>query len=128
MSAKLTRSLSQLGRALVALEEACRRDPAGDRLLIDGTIQRFEFTFELFWKTLKLLLKDQGEEVTFPKEALRAAYRAGWIDDEATWLAMLSDRNLSSHTYNEALADEMYARIGGYAAVMRAAFETLRAL
>lgn len=128
MSDKLTRSLGQLNDALAALNEARRRDPAGDRLLIDGTIQRFEFTFELFWKTLKLLLADRGETVTFPKEALRAAYRAGWIDDEATWLAMLSDRNLSSHTYNEALADEIYDRINDYAAIISKAFETVRAL
>jgi len=47
MSAELARNLGQLGRALERLREALS-EPATNPLAIDGTIQRFEFTIELF--------------------------------------------------------------------------------
>lgn len=44
--------------ALKTLEEAL--DVAQSDLEVDGALQRFEFTFELFWKTLKLHLELEG--------------------------------------------------------------------
>ena len=80
-------------------------------LLVDATIQRFEFTIELFWKTFRHLLALEDKETFSPKESLQAAYQLGWIHDEAAWLGMLTDRNLTSHTYHEALAAMIFANI-----------------
>lgn len=75
----------------------------------DGVIQRFEFTFELSWKALKEYMKDQGStaDLQFPKQVLKEAYAAKLISNEAVWLEMLSDRNTTSHIYD----DKMAARI-----------------
>jgi nucleotidyltransferase substrate binding protein (TIGR01987 family) len=116
--------LDDLGRSLDRLAEALAVS-AEEPLAIDGTIQRFEFTFELFWKALRRLLVRQGIEANSPKAVLQQAYRLGWLDDEPKWLRVLEDRNLTSHTYKEQLALEIYGRIPMHHAAMRAAFEQL---
>jgi len=114
--------LIALKRASMRLEEVLERQPDEARFIIDATIQRFEFTFELFWKVTKALLATQGYAVTFPKETLRAAYGAGWLgDDDQIWLDMLEDRNLSSHVYKEEMADQIYKRIQKYLPVLQQA-------
>jgi nucleotidyltransferase substrate binding protein (TIGR01987 family) len=68
---------------------------------MDATIQRFEFTFELLWKTLRRFLQQEGVDTASPKNTLRHAYRRGILDQEQLWLDMLRDRNRSSHVYDE---------------------------
>lgn len=78
----------------------------------DGAIQRFEFCAELSWKTIRLYLIDQGFlDVKGPKSVLREAYSYDIIDDEDVWIAILDDRNLTSHVYDEKTADEIFQRI-----------------
>ncbi len=50
-------------------------------------------------------------EAAYPKEAFRQAFRAGWLDAEAPWLAMIEDRNLIAHTYNERTAEQVRAHV-----------------
>ena len=83
-----------LGRSLDRLGEALRVG-AEEPLAIDGTIQRFESTFELFWKSVRRLLASQGIEANSPRTVLQQAYRLGWLDDEQSWLKLLDDRNLT---------------------------------
>ncbi len=116
--------LANLERAVIRLEEALEV-PRDAPLAVDGTIQRFEFAIELTWKSLKRILADEGIETSTPREAITEAFRARWIDDEALWLSMLRDRNTTSHIYDEETALQIYARIGDYAPVMRAAWQTL---
>lgn len=75
-------------------------------IIRDGLIQRFEFTFELAWKSAKEYLIDQGvaDDLHFPKQVLRAAYENQMIDDEALWLKMLESRNRTSHIYDDRIA------------------------
>lgn len=83
-------------------------------LIRDATIQRFEFTFEVVWKTLKLYLERQGHECGGPRPTLKKAFAENLIStpDEADhWLQMLEDRNLTSHAYDEALAKRIYEHI-----------------
>lgn len=113
----------KLAKALGRLEEVLDDPVDAHKAIIDATIQRFEFTFELFWKWLKLLLENAGVEANFPKQVFKEAYKAKWIDDEALWLKMLNDRNLTSHTYDEELARVIYESIKTYAPLMRRVFE-----
>lgn len=76
-----------------------------------ATIKAFEFCFELGWKLLKARLADDGIEVATPRAALRAAGDAGYIDSVEDWLTYLEARNLASHTYNQALAERVYATV-----------------
>lgn len=68
----------------------------------EGIIQRFEFTLELAWKTLKDKMEFDGillDKIS-PKMVLKEAYQAKYINDIDTWLKMINDRNLVSHTYD----------------------------
>lgn len=110
---KLADSLGNLGRALERLNEGLEV-PEPPPLVVDGTIQRFEFVVELFWKTLKRALAAEGIETSTPREALQRAYQAGWLQDEASWLSALRDRNETSHVYDEAVARAIYLRVRTY--------------
>ena len=126
MSEKTQQRLVNLARALDRLDEALAVPPDAP-LAVDGTVQRFEFTFELAWKTAKAALQDEGVATRTPREALREAMRAGWLDDEEAWLSMFDDRNLSSHVYSEEVAAEIYARVRTNAPALRALYDRLRA-
>ena len=82
----------------------------------DAAIQRFEFTFELAWKAIAKAAQREGVSALSPREALRAALRLGWIADDTAWMDMLQDRNRTSHTYSEATAEEIYARLAEHQA------------
>lgn len=108
----LNRKLTNYTMALARLEEgALQLEQAGD-LGRDGLIQRFEFTFELAWKTLKACFENEGLiGLTSPKPVLKEAYAAGLLKSEAVWLDMLTDRNSTAHIYSEQLAGQICQRI-----------------
>ncbi|MFZ4077404.1 MAG: HI0074 family nucleotidyltransferase substrate-binding subunit [Legionellaceae bacterium] len=93
-------------RALQKLDEALR-EPASEYIR-DAAIQRFEFTYELAWKTLKAYLSSQDIVVLSPKETLQVAYQQGLLQDANAWSELHMKRNLTSHTYDEVLAEEIY--------------------
>jgi nucleotidyltransferase substrate binding protein (TIGR01987 family) len=110
---KARQSLENLGKALQRLGEALK-EPTDNSLLIDGTIQRFEFVIELYWKTFKRLLEMEGIQTNTPRESLKKAYEVQWINDDVAWLQMLRDRNETSHVYNEETAKKIYKNIQTY--------------
>jgi len=67
----------------------------------EGLIQRFEYTFELAWKTLKDYLESQEVMVSFPREVIKSAFHYGLIQDGEVWMDMLEKRDLMAHTYDE---------------------------
>lgn len=78
----------------------------------DGTIQRFEYTAELSWKTIREYLIEQGViNINTPKSVMKEAFYANIIDDDAGWISILNDRNSTSHIYDENEADEIFNRI-----------------
>jgi nucleotidyltransferase substrate binding protein (TIGR01987 family) len=76
-----------------------------------GIIQFFEMTFELSWKVLKDYLEAQGYVVKSPRDSIKQAYQIDLIDDGHIWLDALSKRNLTTHTYDEALAEKFVVEI-----------------
>lgn len=88
-------------RAFSLLREALELDPAAlSQLEKEGIIQRFEYTFELAWKVLKDKMEADGltlDQIS-PKAVVRQAWAAKYIQDPETWLKMIGDRNLMSHT------------------------------
>ena len=124
LSAELHRSVEQLRHAVDRLREALAQ-PEDNPLVVDGTIQRFEFTIELFWKAMKRLLTYEGIETNTPREAMQQAYQAGWLDDETAWLEMLRARNQTSHAYNEALARRIRDQIRRHFPEMERALSSL---
>ena len=75
-----------------------------------GLIQAFEFTHELSWLLLKDFLVDQGVAgISGSRDAVREAVVRQLLPqgDETVWMAMIRSRNLTSHTYNPAVAREI---------------------
>ncbi len=80
----------------------------------DASILRFKFTFEAVWKAAKQMIYDiEGADVGSPKGVIRSCREVGVFDQTETVYAlkMVDDRNLTVHTYNEALAEEIYERL-----------------
>jgi len=82
-----------------------------DKLLRSGCLQSFEFTVELAWKTLKDILEEKGILVLNPSDTIRSAFEQGYIEDADLWLELLKARNLTSHAYDEKIAEEILAKI-----------------
>ncbi len=85
----------------------------------DASIQRFEFTIELAWKTVQKFLREQKIICRSPKECLKEAFKFGLIEDDEVWLKMIEDRNLTVHTYDEMAAREVYYRLPNYLEPLR---------
>jgi nucleotidyltransferase substrate binding protein (TIGR01987 family) len=100
---KLKDSLANLEKVVANLERALTV-PRDRELVFEGTIQRFEITIELMWKTLKRALEFEGLHPKTPRESLKEAFQLGWLHDEGIWIDMLEQRNTTSHQY---LAEEL---------------------
>lgn len=89
----------------------------------DSVIQRFKRAFDLFWKYLKLYLEKNGKlpKLVSPASIFRACHSMRLFDEtEATFaLEMLDDRNLTSHTYHEKIAETINAKTEGYLHLMQ---------
>ena len=117
---RLKERLRVAGQALETLEQVLREPDT--KIVRDAAIQRFEYTFEALWKAGQMYLRVvEGLDAGSPKGVIRASHQAGLLSDDATRVAlrMADDRNLTVHTYNEALADAIYGRIREYPAAMR---------
>lgn len=73
-----------------------------------GLIQFFEISFELSWNVMKDYLEDQGFfELRSPRDTIKKAFEIGLITNGHTWLQALQNRNLTAHTYDEKMAEEV---------------------
>jgi nucleotidyltransferase substrate binding protein (TIGR01987 family) len=97
--AKFEKALMQLKKALDAPKTEYTRD---------AVTHRFELTYALAWEALKIYLKTQDIQVLSPKETLKVAYQQNLIADASAWSELHAKRNLTSHTYDEALAETIY--------------------
>jgi len=93
-------------KATERLAEACAQPYS--EFLRDSVIQRFEFCWELAWKVLRLKLLEEGIEALTPREVFREALAARLLHDGNAWSQAQRMRNLTSHTYDESLAEEVY--------------------
>lgn len=98
---------SVLRKAVASLQDALAQPKT--QYTRDATIQRFEYTFELSWKTLRRYLAEEtGIDGFNIKELFRVAGRQGLIGSVDNWFGYLKARSLTSHTYNERTAEETY--------------------
>ncbi len=116
---KLKEKLHSCQRALSTLEEVVAMPFSV--IVRDAAIQRFEYSFESLWKLLKIYLSQyEGLTCNSPKRCFREAFQVGLLSVEETelCLAMTDNRNLTSHTYIEAVAEAIYQKLPSYLAVM----------
>jgi nucleotidyltransferase substrate binding protein (TIGR01987 family) len=77
-----------------------------------GLIQCFEYTYELAWNSIKDVFEAQGEVgIIGSRDAFRLAFQRGLIENGEIWMEMIKSRVLTSHTYNEDVADDISRRI-----------------
>lgn len=88
-------------KAFIQLESVVLTNRPLSDLEKEGMIQRFEYTFELAWKTLKDYLDSQEVTASFPREVIKQSFHHELIDNGEVWMDMLEQRNLLAHTYNE---------------------------
>lgn len=113
---RLLERLEVAQKALISLQELVYISEPTD-IERDAAIQRFETTFEATWKTAqRYLLVVEGLTVGSPKSSIRAARDVALLDDEQAVVAleMADDRNLTVHTYNNDLANTIFAKLLNY--------------
>jgi len=106
---------TSLEKALASLSRAIQRSQAvrQDEELRDAVIQRFEYTYELCWKMLKRQLELEApnpaliDTLSF-RDVLREAAQVGMLRDVERWMDYREMRNITSHTYNDLKARNVY--------------------
>jgi nucleotidyltransferase substrate binding protein (TIGR01987 family) len=108
---RLFEKLNDYKRATSRLKEATEIQLESD-IVYDGVIQRFEFTFELSWKLMKMFLEYTGiTEIKSPRSTIKEAFTYGLIEDGEQWIDMMVDRNKTSHLYDEEEAKLIYEKV-----------------
>ena len=91
---------SNFNKAFSRLKEVVKIYPNLSDLEKEGMIQRFEYTFELAWKTIKDYLESKGVVEKFPRDVIKSAFETNVIYDGDIWIEMLDNRNILAHTYD----------------------------
>ncbi|MDD4074983.1 MAG: HI0074 family nucleotidyltransferase substrate-binding subunit [Eubacteriales bacterium] len=126
---KFAEKYEKLEKAVVRLEEALAEYAKTQSAVVrDGAIQRFEFCTELAWKTMREHLLNEGyTELNSPKAVMKQAYAAGVLRDDNAWLSLLNDRNVTSHIYDDAMAQAIFTRMrDSYIDLFRALVDALK--
>ena len=111
---KLRQSVEYINYNLISKNQEKIEDVENvlDEMIKEGLIQRFEYTHELAWNVMKDYAEYQGNaNVGGSRDATREAFQLNLITNGQVWMDMISSRNKTSHTYNEATANEIYAKI-----------------
>ena len=117
MTTYLSSKIASLEQALKTLEAALIENPS--ELERDGAIQRFEYCFDLSWKTLKQYLENIGlMDLNSPRSVFAAAHAEGLLSDEVIWSTIIQKRNASVHTYNQLLAESLFGELPLYYSAM----------
>ncbi len=104
--------IAQLREATERLREVLAERPDSHGIVRDSAIKRFEMCMELAWKTLQQFLAlENNVQCASPRKCFQAAFKAEVISDDPFLIEMLDMRNLAAHTYKEALAQQLYAKL-----------------
>ncbi len=99
--------LSHYSKALGQLRKFIVKGDLNE-LELQGLIQSFEYTFELAWNVIKDFFEAQGETQVFgSRDAFRMAFNRGMLEEGEVWMDMIKSRTLTTHTYNEDLANSI---------------------
>ncbi len=111
--ANYCKALNKLAQAVEILSAQNNVAEGVDDLLKEGLIQRFEYTHELAWKVMKDYAEYQGyTNIGGSRDAFRKAFEMGIIEDKR-WMESIEDRSLTSHNYDNEVAEDIYKAIIG---------------
>ncbi len=121
----LEQKIVQYKKAIANLEEVLKKD--FDEIIRDSAIQRFEICYEIAWKAIKQTLLFKGVETgNSPRDIFKNAFKLSLLKDENIWLDILTQRNLSTHTYNEAMANSIYQKLPEFLSEMKYALQKIQ--
>ena len=121
---KYNRNLKSFEKALLQLGDALEESESP--IVRDACLQRFEFSYELLWKTLKIFLEEiHGVRAVSPRQVFKEAFALSIIDEELTFVEMIESRNTLSHTYNEEQATKIYVKCADYLKAMNSVLAQL---
>ena len=121
---KYNRNLKSFEKALLQLGDALEESESP--IVRDACLQRFEFSYELLWKTLKIFLEEiHGVRAVSPRQEFKEAFALSIIDEELTYVEMIEFRNTLSHTYNEEQAAKIYVKCADYLKAMNSVLALL---
>lgn len=126
---RLKERLEQTRKALAALDEVLEKPYS--KIIRDAAIQRFEFTLETLWKLAqRYIFIHDGIDIGSPKGVIRGCFQSGLLDETESelFLKAIDDRNLTVHTYNEALAEKIYHNIFNYRPIFLTLFQKIETL
>ncbi|MGC9101200.1 MAG: HI0074 family nucleotidyltransferase substrate-binding subunit [Caldisericum sp.] len=125
MRERVKRTFSDFEKSFQNLKVAVEN--ATDDLDIDGAIKRFELTYELSWKVIKLYLEDLGIICKSPRECFKQAKVNGLIDNEELWMEMIETRNRLVHEYSAEFSREIFEEIKTkYVKILEDLYKTLK--
>jgi nucleotidyltransferase substrate binding protein (TIGR01987 family) len=129
----LEKAIESLEKAVqIALDEEFtgKLDASQQELMESGVIQRFEFTFELAWKIIqrwiRVNLSPESADTRTQKDLFRITAQQGLIADPEQWFQYHEARNVSSHTYDEELAESVFETAIHFAVDVRSLLNELR--
>ncbi len=126
------KAIQQLEDSLDICENKSARgfDSRIEKQLKAGAIQAFEFTYELSWKLIKRYLETTEpspdfDDITF-NDLIRKGYEKGLLlNDLEAWKAYRKHRGITSHTYDENKAEDIYQNIPEFLTEVRYLFKQL---
>ena len=111
MPNNLMESYETFKKAYQKLDEFIETDNGSEKDR-GAIINAFQYTFELFWKTLqKYMQQMEMLDEMGPGSTIRTAFQYNIINDGPKYMSMLKDRNLITHTYKEDIAEDIYLNI-----------------
>lgn len=116
--------LNHFKNAIANLEEVMAENKTS--IVRDSAIKRYEICYELAWKSVQEFLKNEGLEICkSPKQCFKEGFQQGLIIDEEGFVDMIENRNLTTHTYDEELAEMVYQKITKYLLLFKELFREL---
>jgi nucleotidyltransferase substrate binding protein (TIGR01987 family) len=104
-------TISNYVKAITLLKKAIDL-PSHSEYEKESVIQRFEYTYELAWNTIKDYLQEIGyQDIYGPGNAIQTAFKIGIVTDGELWMEMKKSRNNTVHTYDETEANKIFSDV-----------------
>ena len=111
MPSNVIESYDSFKKAFLKLKEFVETDDGSEKDR-GAIINAYQYTFELFWKTLQKYMQQQEMlDEQGPGSVIRTAFQYNIIDNGPLYMSMLKDKNLVTHTYKEDVAEKIHCRI-----------------
>jgi nucleotidyltransferase substrate binding protein (TIGR01987 family) len=121
---KINSLFNDLKQAYLRLAEVPGFPPG--QVYQDAAIQRFEFTFELSWKLMQTIAIENGIQESYgPKNSIRVAAQLNYINNPEAWFKALENRNLSTHLYQQQVADTVFREIPAFISLVGELIKTV---